>query len=275
MKVKCRICPHGCALSEGETGLCGARRSIGGEVKCINYGKITSMSLDPIEKKPFYHFFPGSMILSVGSFGCNFNCGFCQNHSISMAREGGVNCASITPGELAQKAAECADMGNIGVAYTYNEPLIGFEFVLDSAREVRKKEMKNALVTNGYICEEPLLELLPFVDAVNIDLKSIKQEFYEKIGGGLDTVLNTIKLARRFCHVEITTLIIPDENDSEEEIIELSKRLADIDKGMPLHISRFFPRHEYKSKLPTEFEKIHRLADIAKKYLPHVYTGNC
>jgi len=260
-------------LSENQTGLCKARGNIGGEIKCLNYGRITSIALDPIEKKPLEHFYKGGKILSVGSFGCNMRCGFCQNHRISVF---GSEPASVylSPDELAEKAQECVPAGNIGVAYTYNEPLVGFEYVLDCAKAVRGKGLKNVLVTNGLINAEPLAELLPFIDAMNIDLKSFSDSFYKKHRGELETVKSTIRTANEACHVEVTTLIVPGENDSREEIEAMVVWLASVNKNMPLHISRFFPNHEYDIPA-TDVGKIYNLAEIARKYLSRVYTGNC
>lgn len=274
MKIKCKICPHGCELAENDIGFCRARSNIDSEIKCINYGKITSMALDPIEKKPLYHFYPGSKILSVGSFGCNMRCGFCQNHSISM--QGGETPSELlTAKTLADKAEFLAPNGNIGIAYTYNEPLIGYEFVLDCAKEIHSRKLKNVLVTNGLICDEPLQNLLPFIDAMNIDLKGFTSSFYKKIHGDLDTVKHTVEVSSKTCHIEVTTLIIPGENDSEEEISALAKWLASVDDNIPYHISRFFPQYNYSDISATDVDKIYSLADAARKYLKYVYIGNC
>ncbi|MCL2816751.1 MAG: radical SAM protein, partial [Oscillospiraceae bacterium] len=203
-KVACNICPHHCSIAGGKTGICGVRRNIDGKLTPESYGKITALALDPIEKKPLYHFYPGSKILSLGGYGCNFKCGFCQNHHISM--DSNAPYQIISPEEIAAHSAELSSKNNIGVAYTYNEPLINYEFVYDCAKLIVGQNQKNVLVTNGYICEEPLLELLPFIDAMNIDLKSINHDFYKKISGGLDTVKNTVKAASKACHIEVTTL---------------------------------------------------------------------
>jgi pyruvate formate lyase activating enzyme len=273
--VKCGICPHGCELEEGQTGFCMARKNIAGEIKSVNYGEITSLALDPIEKKPLNRFFSGSLILSAGSFGCNLRCGFCQNHEISMALSDGIQTAHIPPDELISKALELKANGNIGIAYTYNEPLIGYEYVNDCSVLAHKNGLKNVLVTNGYICEKPLSDLLPYIDAMNIDLKGFSEEFYKRIRGGLETVKKTIELAYKRCHVEVTTLIIPDENDGEDEIRGLSEWLSGVGKDIPLHISRFFPRYKYKDRAATRIETVHRLAGIARESLDYVYAGNC
>lgn len=275
MKAECGICPHKCRLSEGQTGFCNGRICRDGRVVCENYGKITSIALDPIEKKPLYRFYPGSRILSVGSYGCNLRCPFCQNCEISMVRGTEEHYDTITVDGLAEKAQELKSRGNIGIAYTYNEPLIGYEFVMDCSKAARDRGLKNVVVTNGYICEEPLKNLLPLIDALNIDLKAFSDEFYARIKGDLDTVRNTIKIAAGQCHVEVTTLIIPGENDSEEEIEALSGWLAGISPDIPLHITRFFPRWRMRDKEPTPVRTIYRLADVARRNLKHVYEGNC
>jgi pyruvate formate lyase activating enzyme len=274
MKVRCEICPHHCHIEEGQIGFCNARSNISGEITCINYGRVTSLALDPIEKKPLYHFMPGSRVLSVGSFGCNLRCPFCQNCDISMADSKSAEVAEIVPEELAAKAAELRLSGNIGIAYTYNEPLIGYEFVRDTARLVREAGLKNVVVSNGYICQEPLRALLPLIDAMNIDLKGFTEDYYRKLRGDLKTVQESIALAHEYCHVEVTTLIVPGENDSEAELTALAKWLSAISPDIPLHLSRFFPRFQYKDRRPTPPETLYRLGDIAKQHLQHVHLGN-
>jgi pyruvate formate lyase activating enzyme len=274
MKAVCPICPHACALEEDRTGLCRARKNRNGTVVSTSYGKITSIGLDPIEKKPLARFMPGSKILSVGSFGCNLACPFCQNYAIACGDED-ISTRFIPPEELVDMAARMIPEGNIGVAYTYNEPLVGFEYVSDCAKLVRKSNMKNVVVTNGYINPKPLEDLLPFIDSMNIDLKGFTQEFYTKLGGRLEPVKRTIEMASKVCHVEVTTLIIPGENDTEGEMRALSGWLAGLDPNIPLHISRFFPRHLYKDKDPTPVSKVYRLAEVAEEKLKYVYSGNC
>lgn len=275
MKAICGICPHNCHLENGQTGFCHARTNLDGKIICSNYGKLSSMSLDPIEKKPLYRFLPGTKILSVGSYGCNLRCPFCQNHGISMVSEESTDTVFVSPAELVQKALELIKKGNIGIAYTYNEPLISFEYIMDCANLARQKNLKNVIVTNGYICEKPLGELLPYIDAMNIDLKGFTDMFYKNLCGDLETVKQTIALAAKSCHVEVTTLIIPGENDSPEEMRSLSSWLSGIDSEIPLHISRFFPRYKYNSKKATSVEEIYNLAEIAGEKLKYVYTGNC
>ncbi|MBW7572307.1 AmmeMemoRadiSam system radical SAM enzyme [Caproiciproducens faecalis] len=275
MKTVCELCPHHCALEEGQTGLCRARRNSGGKVVCANYGKVTSLALDPIEKKPLRQFCPGGKILSVGSYGCNLRCPFCQNSSISMADGEHAQSISVTPEALAEKAAELVPQGNLGLAYTYNEPLVGYEFVRDCAALIRARGLKNVVVTNGCICEEPLKDLLPLIDAVNMDLKGFTERFYRMVGGDLKTVMRAIELSAKSCHTEVTTLVIPGENDSEDEMDALSGWLASVDAEIPLHISRFFPCFQMTDRAPTAVETVYRLAEIARRHLKYVYEGNC
>lgn len=275
MKIECRVCPHRCKLEEGQVGFCRGRICKGGKVVSENYGKVTAMALDPIEKKPLYHYYPGSKILSVGSYGCNLRCPFCQNNEISMSKNSEVSYSQISCQSLVEKACDLIGRGNIGIAYTYNEPLIGFEFVKDCGELAKKRGLKNVVVTAGYICEEPLRELIPLIDAFNIDLKSFSDDFYKMVKGNLDTVKNTIKIAAKSCHVEITTLIVPGENDRVEEIKELSKWISDIRPDIPLHITRFFPRWKMGDKDATPIETVYHLAEIARQNLKYVYVGNC
>ena len=275
MKTRCELCFHHCALDEGQTGLCRARACQDGKIGSLNYGKLTSLALDPIEKKPLRRFHPGSLILSVGSFGCNLRCPFCQNHEISMAGDSGIQTVEVSPEQLAAKAAELVPHGNIGVAYTYNEPLISYEYVQDCASLVHEQGMVNVLVTNGTVEEEPWRALLPLIDAANIDLKGFTPAWYRRLGGDLETVKRSIALAAEWCHVEVTTLLIPGENDSEEEIRELARWLASISSEIPLHLSRFFPRYRMLDRPPTPVEQVSRLAETARRYLSYVYTGNC
>ena len=271
----CELCFHHCDLSEGQTGFCRARACRDGTIVPLNYGKLTSLALDPIEKKPLRQFHPDSMVLSVGSFGCNLRCPFCQNHEISMSGDGELEMAEVSPEALADKALELRPYGNIGVAYTYNEPLIGYEYVRDCAALVHERGLVNVLVTNGTIEEAPWRELLPLIDAANIDLKGFTPEWYGRLGGDLETVKRSIALAAERCHVEVTTLLIPGENDSEEEIRSLAQWLASVDRNIPLHLSRFFPRYRMTDKPPTTVERMYRLAGVAGEYLSFVYTGNC
>ena len=275
MSANCELCFHRCRLEEGQTGFCRARVCRDGVVVPLNYGRLTSLALDPIEKKPLRRFRPGSLILSVGSFGCNLRCPFCQNHEISMAGDGAIQTVDVSPEQLANKAEALIPQGNIGVAYTYNEPLVGYEYVRDCAALVHGRGMVNVLVTNGTIAERPWRELLPLLDAANIDLKGFTSAWYRRLGGDLDTVKRSIALAAERCHVEVTTLLVPGENDSVEEIRALAKWLASVRPDIPLHLSRFFPRYQMRDRLPTPVEQVYRLAEDARAWLAHVYTGNC
>ena len=275
MKTRCELCFHHCELDEGQTGLCWARGCRDGRIVPLNYGKLTSLVLDPIEKKPLCRFCPGSLVLSVGSFGCNLRCPFCQNHEISMTGDGEVQTVELSPEQLSAKAVELVPWGNIGAAYTYNEPLVGYEYVRDCATLIHERGLVNVLVTNGTIAEAPWRELLPLIDAANIDLKGFTAAWYRKLGGDLDTVKRSIALAAERCHVEVTTLLVPGENDSVEEIRALARWLAGVNPNIPLHLSRFFPRYRMVDRPPTPVERVYRLADEARAYLPYVYTGNC
>ncbi|MDD4797988.1 MAG: AmmeMemoRadiSam system radical SAM enzyme [Clostridia bacterium] len=274
MSLSCDLCPHHCQLKEGQTGFCRARINCGDKIICANYGKITALALDPIEKKPLARFYPGSYILSTGSYGCNLRCSFCQNYRISMT-DSAFAAMQITSQELIAKAVELKPQGNIGIAFTYNEPLVGYEFVRDCALLARSQALKTVLVTNAMLCRRPFEDLLPLIDALNIDLKSFNGIFYQKIAGDLATVKQNIKLAAQVCHLEVTTLIIPGENDSEEEMHKLADWLASVDPRIPLHISRFFPHYKMADQKPTPVETVYRLSQIAGQYLQYVYAGNC
>ena len=274
MKAQCTLCPHRCSIEEGQTGLCRARKNEGGAIVCENYGKLTSLALDPIEKKPLRRFYPGSFILSAGSYGCNLRCPFCQNSEISMA-DASFPTQSAAPEELVKSALSLRSRGNIGLAFTYNEPLIGYEFVRDCARLARSEELKTVLVTNGCFLREPLEALLPDIDAMNIDLKGFTPEYYRWLGGDLDTVKAAIELCASRCHVEVTTLVVPGRNDSEADMDAEAAWLSSLGGDIPLHISRFFPRYRLADAAPTPVDTVYRLRDIAAAHLKYVYTGNC
>ena len=274
-RIVCSLCPHHCRLADGETGFCRARANESGAIRCKNYGRLTSVALDPIEKKPLYHFHPGSFILSVGSFGCNLRCPFCQNYTISMA-DGRSETQDVTPAELAALAHDLSRRphGKIGVAFTYNEPLLSYEFIMDAAPLLHEAGLFVVLVTNGMIAPAPLEALLPHVDAMNIDLKGWQPDFYRRLGGDLAAVKHTIARAVKSCHVEVTTLIIPGQNDSAGDMEEEARWLASLSPDLPLHISRYFPRwHENAPATPVE--TIEKLAEIAGRHLHFVHPGNC
>ena len=271
--VHCGLCPRRCHISENAAGFCGARENRGGRLIASDYGRVSSVALDPIEKKPLYMFHPGKKILSIGGFGCNFRCPFCQNSDISIEYGNGWRLAkTLSPDDVLDFAVSSVPDGNIGAAYTYNEPLIGYEFLYDCAGLIRSAGLNNIIVTNGYINPEPLKELLPLIDAMNIDLKGFTEGFYKNIGGRLEAVLETIALSHGKCHVEITTLVIPGEN--EYDIEELAKWLSSIDPGIPLHLSRFFPRYKYSGRIPTPRETMINLREAAGKHLRNVFIGN-
>lgn len=238
----------------------------------LNYGKATVLHLDPIEKKPLAHFYPGSHILSYGSYGCNMHCTFCQNYEISMLRKDSGS--YISPQELTAEAVRLKERGNIGVAFTYNEPTICPEFILDAGRLVRAAGMKNVVVSNGYTTPETLETILEVVDAFNFDLKAFSDEFYHKMGGSLEPVKKTIETAAGRAHVEVTTLIIPGENDSPEEMEAICRWLSAISPEIPLHLSRFFPAYKMLNKPPTPVQTLTGLEQIARHYLKHVHLGN-
>ena len=274
MSLKCDICFHHCELDEGRTGLCRARANRGGQIVPLNYCRLTSLALDPIEKKPLRRFHPGGLALSLGSFGCNLRCPFCQNAEISMAGAE-FPARDYSPEALVQLALALRPRGNLGLAYTYNEPLVGYEFVRDCAALVREAGMFNVLVTNGTIEEAPWRALLPLIDAVNIDLKGFTEAWYRRLGGDLETVKRSIALAAEACHLEVTTLVVPGCNDGEDELRALSGWLASLSPDIPLHISRFFPRHRMNDLPPTPVDTVYRLAAVARERLRYVYAGNC
>ena len=338
MRAICNVCCHHCGLEEGRTGACGARTNKGGQITASNYGRLTALALDPIEKKPLARFMPGSRILSVGSYGCSLRCPFCQNYEIASARpafmdnayeesagrntaysngqavtssdpgresgaaaitssdpgrESGssITCcdagqdygnnkiAEYTPQELCSLALDLRARGNIGIAFTYNEPLVGWEFVRDTARLFHEKGMKTVLVTNGMASQEILQELLPYIDAMNIDLKGFTEDFYrEFVSGDLNMVKDFISAAAEGCHVEITKLIIPGKNDSESEMRRMAAWIASLrggtGKDIPLHVSRYFPRYKWTAPA-TSVKSVYRLAETAREKLDYVYTGNC
>lgn len=276
-QVLCDVCPKFCKLREGQIGFCRARSNIGGKIVPINYGQATSLALDPIEKKPLMRFCPGTYILSYGSYGCNLRCPYCQNASISMA--GPDNCPHrlITPEGLTDLAVDLSkqEPGNIGVAFTYNEPTVCFEFIRDTSKLLHEAGLKSVVVTNGGLVRKYADELLPHVDALNIDLKGFSDEFYRYVKGEFDTVKEFIKAAvEHKCHVELTTLVIPTKNDDPEEMEREVDWIASISPEIPLHLSRFFPRYKVDDLPPTPAETIYRLKDIAQKKLKYVYTGN-
>jgi pyruvate formate lyase activating enzyme len=270
--MNCEVCFRHCLLIEGQSGFCHARGLIDGKNVCLNYGLATSLALDPIEKKPLKEFFPGSFILSYGSYGCNLRCPFCQNYEISQF-DLKAQSEYFSPERLVKTALDLKSDGNIGVAFTYNEPLISYEYVYDVSVLAHKEGLKTVLVTNGTASLEVLQKILPYIDAMNIDLKGFSEDFFRYIGGDFQMVKDFIALAQKSCHVELTTLVIPGHNDSADDMEAEAKWIASLDRKIPLHITRYFPR--YKEKEPaTSLEDLSKLQTIAKKFLTSVYVGN-
>ena len=269
-KVRCLLCPNYCLLKKGDTGRCGVRQNQNGRLYSLIYGETTSLALDPIEKKPLYHFHPGNSILSLGTKGCNLKCPWCQNWTISQD----LSCPTekMTPEEAVVRAKQ---LNSFGIAYTYNEPFIWYEFVYDTARLAHQEGLKNVLVTNGYVNQKPLEEIIGLIDAMNIDVKSMEESFYQKYcGGKLAPVLKSAELSAKRCHIEITNLIIPTLNDKQRDFQKLTDWVAEkLGKNTPLHFSRFFPA--YKIDIPpTPIETLKTAEAIAKKRLRFVYLGN-
>ena len=285
--ARCEVCFRHCDIPEGGRGFCGARTCSSGVVVAENYGRVTALALDPIEKKPLRRFHSGSRILSVGSYGCNLRCPFCQNHAISWSSEAlrqRETAETVTPEQLVEAALRLRERGNIGLAFTYNEPLIGWEFVRDAAALAHEAGLVTVLVTNG-TAELPILEaLLPHIDAMNIDLKGFTRRWYtDALGGDLDMTRAFVARAVQGCHVELTTLLVPHGNDSPEELRALTEWVAElrdaegrrVGPDIPLHLSRFFPRFHMTDRAATDVAHIYRLAELARERLHYVYTGNC
>ncbi|MBQ5343667.1 MAG: AmmeMemoRadiSam system radical SAM enzyme [Acidaminococcaceae bacterium] len=275
MSQICNYCHHHCLLQEGKTGFCRVRTLQEGKNFCGNYGFITSLALDPIEKKPLNRFYPGTWILSMGSYGCNLRCPFCQNFSISQNGRDAFPPVIATPEQLAAKAAELKSRNNIGIAFTYNEPLLSWEFIRDTGRLVHENGQKNVVVTNGNFSVEIAENLAGIVDAYNIDLKGFTPEWYRKLGGDLEMAKAFITEAVKNAHVELTTLIVPGENDTPEEMESIARWIASLSSDIPLHVSKFFPRWNMVDRNETPAGRVYRLAEVAKNYLQFVYTGNC
>lgn len=270
-KIRCGLCPNDCLISDGNKGRCGVRTSKGGRLYSEIYNRVTSIALDPIEKKPLYHYHRGEYILSLGTKGCNFACPWCQNWTIS--QDLNTPAELITAGEIVSKAKE---LRSFGIAYTYNEPFIWFEFVLECCKLARENGLENVFVTNGYINKEPFEEISPYIDAMNVDIKSIDEGFYKKYClGKLAPVLENVKAAKnRGIHIEITNLIIPDINDSKENFELLAGWLVDnVGGDTPLHFSRYFPCYKF-SLPPTPAATLELAKGIAEKKLKYVYLGN-
>lgn len=279
--VQCFLCPHHCVITPGKEGLCQVRRNVEGTLISLNYGKASSVHLDPVEKKPLYHFYPGKQILSLGTLGCNLSCSFCQNWSISQIPVNKIDkyfdrtTEDLTPAGVGAMAAKFTKDNSVGIAWTYNEPSIWFEFILDSAKEVKKLGLKNVLVSNGYMEKEPLMELLPYIDAINLDIKSMDDIFYKKLcGARLKPVLEYAKIAKKNCLLEITNLIVTGENDSPEHLQSLVDFIADeLGKDTPIHFSRYHPDFQFDAPA-TPVETLELAFRIASEKLDYVYVGN-
>ena len=266
--VECQMCPHYCHVLPGKYGICRGRKHEDGKFWATNYGETTSVAIDPIEKKPLYHYYPGAQILSIACNSCNMRCPFCQNWEIS---QGEVNTQYLGP-EILKKM--CVDHDSIGVAYTYTEPLMWFEYLLDAGRLLHESGRKNVLVSNGMINPEPFAELIPIIDAINVDLKSLDPDVYKKtLHGDLDTVKKTIEAAHDNCHVEITNLIVTGLNDKKNQIDRLIDYVASIDRDIPLHFSRYYPNYKY-TKPPTTERVLDYAYEKAREKLNYVYIGN-
>ncbi len=268
-KTKCRLCPVNCLIKPSKQGICMIRSNIDGALYASEYGKTVAVNIDPIEKKPLYHFMPGKDILSIGPNGCNFSCVFCQNWNISQEKSHAIY---ISPSDLVKLAGKD---GSIGVAYTYTEPLVWFEYVYDSAKLLKDAGFFTVIVSNGYINEKPARELFKYIDAANFDLKSIRPDFYRKLcKGKLEDVQRTIGIAAEMgLHVEITNLLIPEKNDSDDDIRELIDWICDFNPSTVLHISRYFPHYKLDAP-PTASERVDFAYRAAKAKLKYVYTGN-
>ena len=274
-RVECTLCPHHCRIAEGKTGVCRSRRNQNGVLVSEVYGQPCSLAIDPIEKKPLYHFHPGTMCLSIACTGCNFRCQNCQNHDISQAAPDDIDHYRLTPQQVVDL---CQQHHCPGIAYTYTEPLTYIEYVMDCARLAHEKGLWNILVTAGYVCQEPLKDLLPYLDAANIDLKSFSDDIYQNISGGhLQPVLDTILAMKEAgVWIELTNLVIPGVNDELGMIRQMCRWL--VENGLeetPLHFSRFFPRYKMQDVPPTPVHTLRMAEQIAQQEgIRHVYLGN-
>ncbi|MFW5872571.1 MAG: AmmeMemoRadiSam system radical SAM enzyme [bacterium] len=274
-QVKCQLCPHQCIINPNKRGKCHVRKNIDGKLYSEVYGQLSARNFDPIEKKPLYHYYPSKIIYSIGSIGCNLACHFCQNCDIS---QNNIETFPYLKQEDVHSILEQATSNpkNIGIAYTYNEPTVWYEFMLDIARQSRQHNLKNIMISNGYIEQAPLDKLLSYMDAFNIDLKGFTETFYQQLtGASLQPVLETIKkIHQHGAHLELTNLIIPTKNDDPETFELMVQWIQqNTSKDTVLHLSRYFPR--YKLKIDsTSPEKLTTLKGIAEKYLNHVYLGN-
>jgi len=278
-KVHCYLCAHNCKIASGQFGFCGVRQNTQGTLNTLIYAEVVAANIDPIEKKPLYHFLPGSVSFSIAAIGCNFRCGFCQNWQISQASRRSQKDKSRQGHELMPEeiVREAKDRRCESISYTYTEPTVFFEYAYDTAKIAKEAGLKNIFVTNGYMSKEALETINPYLDAANIDLKSFREEFYIKnCKARLQPVLDSIKLAKELgIWIEITTLIIPGQNDSESELSDIAGFIAGIGKDIPWHISRFHPDYQFLDQKPTPIETLKKAEDLGKKAgLRYVYLGN-
>ena len=277
-KVKCNLCNHRCVIKDGKRGICGVRENRSGVLESLVYGKLIARHIDPIEKKPLFHLFPGSLSYSVATVGCNFKCSFCQNADIAQMpsdRDGMIMGDAGSPEEI---VADALKNNCQSIAYTYTEPTVYFEFALDTARIAHEKGISNVFVTNGYMTPEALNMISPFLDAANVDLKAFNEDFYKEFcGASLAPVKESLQLMKELdIFVEVTTLLIPGMNDDKEELENLASFLAaSLGTETPWHISRFHPTYRLKDRPPTPVETLVMAREIGMKSgLKYVYTGN-
>ena len=275
--VHCYLCNHHCRIADKKFGFCGVRQNINGKLYTHAYGKVIASHIDPIEKKPLYHFLPGSFSFSIATIGCNFHCGFCQNWQISQEsfRDGdNLGGEEFLPQEIVREALKnkCKS-----ISYTYTEPTIFFEYAYETAKLAKEKGLCNNFVTNGFMTKEAILMIKPYLDAANVDLKFFKDSSYRKIcAASLQPVLDSIKLMRELgIWVEITTLIVPGENDSEEELMAIAQFIAGVDKNIPWHVSRFHPDYKFTDHEPTPEATLKKAQELGKNCgLTYIYAGN-
>ncbi len=273
--VRCLLCPHSCKIKEGERGICGVRKNINGQLFAETYGRVTALHSDPIEKKPLYHYHPGDYVFSIGSLGCNLHCSFCQNSEISQSNfDDFPFYKSYTPDDIIDLAKQNSDI--IGIAYTYNEPTVYYEFMYDTAKKAKANKLLNIVVTNGFINKAPLEQLMEYTDAFSVDLKAFTESFYKKYtGSSLAPVKETIKTIKaNGKHIELINLVIPTLNDDKKTFEEMVKWINDeTGNDTVLHLSRYFPRHKLTIS-PTPVDTLKELKEIADQYLQNVYLGN-
>ena len=274
-KARCLLCPHGCLISDGKRGVCGVRELMGQKLVALTYGLASSIHPDPIEKKPLYHFMPGTTALSLGSVGCNLSCLHCQNYSISRARPSDSSLTEVTPEDVIRYAQ---DAGARSISWTYNEPTIWHEFTTVASKVAHDSGLRTSYVTNGYIEEDPLRELKGVIDAMNIDVKSFSEEFYKRIcGGRLEPVKRACETAHEMgIHIELTYLVIPGHNDGEEEMASFSEWVRDdLAVSVPVHFSAFHPDYRLRDAPRTPLATMERAYDVARRVgLEFVYIGN-